>query len=213
MKFSCDKCETKYSIADEKVRGKVLKIRCKKCENIIVLREPAPTPAAAAEPAQEEQPTRAVALDPATLAQLRSAAPSQAKEPARAAAPQRAATGAVLPKAAPTGQNDSTRVVSYSEMENVLKRGDAQPAAARTASSAAAAPARVTSPQPAASRAPAAPPAPEPSPEWYLAIGGQQVGPLTTTQVEGKISAREADERTYGWCEGMGDWKRLADIP
>ena len=39
MKFICDKCKTKYSIADEKVRKKVLKIRCKKCRTIIVVRD------------------------------------------------------------------------------------------------------------------------------------------------------------------------------
>ena len=52
MKIICDNCRTKYSIADEKVRGKVFKIRCKKCQNIIVVRgtqqeDPAP--------AQQEQ--------------------------------------------------------------------------------------------------------------------------------------------------------------
>lgn len=46
MKFYCDSCNTKYSIADEKVRGKVLKVRCKKCEEIITVRE-ARTPEAA----------------------------------------------------------------------------------------------------------------------------------------------------------------------
>ncbi len=38
MKIVCDACTAKYSIADEKVAGKVFKIRCKKCENIIVVR-------------------------------------------------------------------------------------------------------------------------------------------------------------------------------
>ena len=38
MKIRCDKCDTKYSIADEKVRGKVFKIKCKRCSNIIVVR-------------------------------------------------------------------------------------------------------------------------------------------------------------------------------
>lgn len=41
MKFVCEKCKTKYSIADQKVRRKVLKIRCKNCANIIVVRDPA----------------------------------------------------------------------------------------------------------------------------------------------------------------------------
>ena len=43
MKFSCDRCQTRYSIGDGKVRGKVLKIRCKTCGNIIVVREQIPT--------------------------------------------------------------------------------------------------------------------------------------------------------------------------
>ncbi len=38
MKIVCDNCSAKYSIADEKVAGKVFKIRCKKCTNVIVVR-------------------------------------------------------------------------------------------------------------------------------------------------------------------------------
>ena len=54
MKIICDSCGTKYSISDDKVRGKVFKIRCKKCSHIIVVRggetqeEAAAAPAAAA---------------------------------------------------------------------------------------------------------------------------------------------------------------------
>ncbi len=40
MKFICDKCSAKYSIADEKIRKKVLKIRCKKCSHVIIVRDP-----------------------------------------------------------------------------------------------------------------------------------------------------------------------------
>ena len=39
MKFACDRCKTRYSIADERVRGKILKIRCKNCSNVITVRE------------------------------------------------------------------------------------------------------------------------------------------------------------------------------
>src|SRR5687768_547844 len=59
MKFVCERCHTKYSIADDKVRQKILKIRCKTCENVITIRdavvvneagpqrsEPPPTPGA-----------------------------------------------------------------------------------------------------------------------------------------------------------------------
>lgn len=39
MKFYCEACNTKYSIPDEKIQGKVLKVRCKSCGNIITVRE------------------------------------------------------------------------------------------------------------------------------------------------------------------------------
>jgi predicted Zn finger-like uncharacterized protein len=48
MKIVCDSCGTKYSISDDKVRGKVFKIRCKKCSHIIVVR--GTTDAASASP-------------------------------------------------------------------------------------------------------------------------------------------------------------------
>ncbi len=38
MKIVCEACQAKYSISDDKVRGKAFKIRCKKCSNIIVVK-------------------------------------------------------------------------------------------------------------------------------------------------------------------------------
>ena len=65
MKFTCDHCSTRYTLSDEKVRNKVLKIRCKVCENIMVVRDPnagqpAPKPLAArpAPPQPEEDRTQ-----------------------------------------------------------------------------------------------------------------------------------------------------------
>jgi predicted Zn finger-like uncharacterized protein len=38
MKIVCESCGAKYSIADDKVAGKVFKIRCKKCSAVIVVK-------------------------------------------------------------------------------------------------------------------------------------------------------------------------------
>ncbi len=38
MRIVCDSCGTKYSISDDKVRGKVFKIRCKSCSHVIIVR-------------------------------------------------------------------------------------------------------------------------------------------------------------------------------
>lgn len=38
MKFYCDQCHTKYQIADEKVVGKTVRMKCRKCEAPILIR-------------------------------------------------------------------------------------------------------------------------------------------------------------------------------
>lgn len=40
MKIVCDACAAKYSVADEKVAGRTLKVRCKRCSQVLVLRGP-----------------------------------------------------------------------------------------------------------------------------------------------------------------------------
>lgn len=54
MKFHCDRCKTRYSIADERVRGKILKIRCKNCSAVITVREGMDAPAADTPAAQPD---------------------------------------------------------------------------------------------------------------------------------------------------------------
>lgn len=38
MKFSCDACGAQYMIADDKIGARGVKVRCKKCANVIILR-------------------------------------------------------------------------------------------------------------------------------------------------------------------------------
>ena len=51
MKIVCGACARKYSIADEKVQGKVFKIRCRNCSNVIVVKGNSQEGAAEAAPA------------------------------------------------------------------------------------------------------------------------------------------------------------------
>ncbi len=41
MKFTCDSCNAQYMISDEKVAPNGVKVRCKKCGNVVVVRRPA----------------------------------------------------------------------------------------------------------------------------------------------------------------------------
>jgi predicted Zn finger-like uncharacterized protein len=53
LNFSCNKCQRRYSIADDKVRGKTVKVRCKNCQNVISVEGP---------PMEEQESTRVVSL-------------------------------------------------------------------------------------------------------------------------------------------------------
>lgn len=68
MKITCQSCQAKYTIADEKVVGKTVKIKCKKCGAAIVVNanEPSAGDAHGHEPEEEDGATRVFSGDPAT---------------------------------------------------------------------------------------------------------------------------------------------------
>lgn len=107
MKIVCDSCGAKYSIADEKVQGKVFKIRCKKCSNVIVVKGTAEAEA---------------------------------------------------------GSDDAL--------------GGGAGAA-----------------------------------EWYVVIDGEQVGPVTTVEIDSYFMSGKINAETYAWKDGMGDWQHIVEIP
>ena len=59
MKIVCESCGAKYSIADERVAGKVFKIRCKRCSEVIVVRGDVQV-----QPAAQPSPVYAQQQDP-----------------------------------------------------------------------------------------------------------------------------------------------------
>jgi predicted Zn finger-like uncharacterized protein len=85
LNFSCNKCQRRYSIADDKVRGKTVKVRCKNCQNVISVEGP---------PAEAEESTRVVSLadverlreQDRSLAEEETASPVTQPAPAAAAA-------------------------------------------------------------------------------------------------------------------------------
>jgi predicted Zn finger-like uncharacterized protein len=66
VKFLCDRCKTRYSIGDDRVRGKILKIRCKNCANVITVREGMPD-ADAVEPAVAGRARTATQANPVVM--------------------------------------------------------------------------------------------------------------------------------------------------
>lgn len=48
---------------------------------------------------------------------------------------------------------------------------------------------------------------------YYVAINGQQVGPLNDSELSLMISQKRIDKDTLGWVPGMTGWKPIEQIP
>lgn len=99
MKFVCPSCKAKYQIADEKVAGRSVKMKCRKCGHVIHVSEtitdaPASDAAPAALQPEPSPPPPAVVPSPAPAPVVAKAPPPAKAAPAPAAAPVRAAPAA-----------------------------------------------------------------------------------------------------------------------
>jgi len=63
----------------------------------------------------------------------------------------------------------------------------------------------------------AAPPGPPPVPgaaaPWFLAVAGQQVGPVAVADLPARVAAGELTPATPVWQQGMAAWTAAADVP
>lgn len=202
MQFACENCKTQLQIADDKVRGKRLIVRCKRCGAKIAIADPAlggppgprlvSTGSPAARPAPQQRP-----------------APSQ-PAPAR---PAPASHGHV----ARDTDIESTRAMESDVLEKALRASKQDAAAQQGAPGAQNGGFQETSAQldpfqeAQAQQAPLAAPADEAL--WFAMLHGNQTGPLTRAELEGRANSGEVGPRTYLWREGMDAWQRAKDVP
>jgi predicted Zn finger-like uncharacterized protein len=112
MNFICQHCKTKYQIADEKVAGRSVRMKCRKCGEMIVLGKAATTKPEATPLPQSSATAPAVpAARPAPSApkppvpQARAGAPPSGwREPGGVGVPKPAAPSPVKPPAAPAAR-------------------------------------------------------------------------------------------------------------
>lgn len=109
MKFTCDSCSAHYMISDEKVGPSGVKVRCKKCGTVIVVRRPAEAVASAV-----SAPAETAAAGGALEAELGQAfdnafgdTPARTPAPSPAPAPDLAATQTM-------GEEDAARIAAGS---------------------------------------------------------------------------------------------------
>ena len=187
MQFSCDSCKATLHIGDEKVKGKRLVVRCKKCGARIQIADPSlgPPPAGAAALSNSGAPA---------LAPIR---PPLVRVPV-----QRPALNPEAPKPAPARRaerdpvdTERTQAMDSGVLEQALAASKADDGGARARS------------------LPPPPPPPEADPAiWFAMVAGKQTGPLSKGEFGLKITQAQITPRTYLWKEGMAGWQRALDV-
>ena len=191
MRFLCESCKANLQIADEKVRGKRLIVRCKRCGVQIRIADPALASRSAPRPGAD----RSVSASKPPAGPAGDSPPGSPKvATSLQAGPPR---GGSVPKRTDT---ESTRAMDSEVLERALRASKEDEGAPRTA------PPRTTPPPP-----PRETP-PRDQPIWFAMIQGQQIGPISAAELGRKAKAGQIVPRTYLWKEGMQSWTRAKDI-
>ncbi|HEX9051179.1 MAG TPA: zinc-ribbon domain-containing protein, partial [Anaeromyxobacter sp.] len=195
MKFTCDSCNAQYMISDEKVGPAGVKVRCKKCGHVILVRRVAEPAAAAGDTAPALKPPEGAGPSPSA---------NGATNPG-AEGPSGAAAGG--PASSPGGGLDAELGSAFDHAfgdtppatERPGGEGDLGATQAMGAEDAAKVFSQTQQPAPAAT-------------EWYVAIGQAQVGPLPLGEVKKKWEAGDVGPDSLVWRPGMGDWAPLTTV-
>ena len=239
MRFTCGECNAQYMISDDKVGDKGVRVRCKKCGNIVTVR-----------PKSEGEPTEPERED----TQVSGAPDEQLPEKTTVDQPEDQDGGFNVgdeeigdaldnflgdegdeaefddDDERPDFDRQATRVFSVDEMQKVQEEKEQaeQEAEERQGisdlyQSAQADEQEASGEHSAESQAvpdtEAPPAAEEPSDEdrekveWYAAVDEQQVGPMSITEIGTRWEQGEFDAETLVWKTGFGDWLPVFEVP
>jgi predicted Zn finger-like uncharacterized protein len=226
MKFLCPSCKTKYQIADEKVSGRAVRMKCRKCGFVIPISEVPPAPPTVAPPGAIDAlpPVPKAPLPPKGLeppppsrpASKPAAVPIPKPVPTPAPRPTRAGTPAVLATTkgigpaskTPFGKGGLTGIPS-SDLMSAFEDADEQPTAIVSGGALAAAfGALVAAPQQTKPPGDAMP-----ADEWYVGINDVSVGPIRLAELRAKAASGAVQPESLVWRDGLEDWRPLKTFP
>jgi len=190
MRFECDSCHAKYKISDEKVRGRVVRFPCRKCDHKILIdgRDGDPdvtVPAGAAygfeEVTRKSEPASSFRHEAPTARARRPSSPGRRRPPS-------------VPPRRPSA---------------VSRRLSSAPAAASSAL--VGQHPGLAPPVPGGVGAPIA--SVQDVPEWHVSINDVPIGPVRLEEMAHKIDAGAVSEYSLVWREGLEEWRPLGTVP
>ena len=192
MRFECDSCHAKYKIADQKVRGRVVRFPCRRCDHKILVdgREGDPdvtVPAGSAYGFEEVRRSRPEPTAPFT----HDAPTARARRPS---SPVRRRSSSVPPRRPSAA---ARRVSSIPAAASSALVGQHPGLAPAFPIAAAGPPIAVTGEVP----------------HWHVSINDVPVGPVRLEELGHKIDAGAVSEYSLVWREGLDEWRPLATVP
>ncbi len=198
MRFLCEQCKAKYQIADEKVAGKTVRMKCRKCGHLIEVKadvtetsvaSKAPPPP---DPAEADNDATRVGMDVNAI--LRSAQPSKDNTTKPAAPRPGAKPGLATSLAAAKPQKPSALPQHHGHHGPGALAGAFQKTTAGHHTDERSLLEIST------------------SSEWYVAINGVPVGPVRIAELRRKASTGAVTEESLVWQEGMEEWRPLRTV-
>ncbi len=184
MRFQCEKCNAKYNIDDAKLTGKTeVKVRCKKCNNIIALHP------------EQQKP----AEDLFSIDSIDNELEDQGKD--QELSNNKSVSRSAIDRA-------STRLFGSDTIEKIKQELDEEmgskfvesvkeiQAGHRTEDKEQTTSAEIDRQEE----------------KWHVAIGEEQVGPVNIDTIEEMLQKGDLDEQSFVWCSGFDDWQIFKEV-
>jgi predicted Zn finger-like uncharacterized protein len=184
VKFLCDQCKAKYQISDDKVAGKTVRMKCRKCGHQIEVRAAVTeTSVSTAFPSELPPPAPVPAGMTPSGASAGSGAKPAPAAPKPPAAPKVNTLATSLSSAArPGAPRPAQTGLAGAFKTNVAKDDGANLELSSTD-------------------------------EWYVAINGVPVGPVRIAELRRKAALGAVTDDSLVWQEGMEEWRIVKQIP
>ncbi len=230
MRFVCDSCRAQYQISDEKVGAKGVKVRCKKCGFVILVKRPEISAAAPKAPHKDVEEGQATQLMENPLGGPSNTMPGMPSPdvtspgvpgPAHEARPGKSGKqtfagmgedeiGAVFDQVLNTGANkvpgDGTGAPkgarSNGEEDDRMSTRVLDADVVR----------KLAAEAGARDKAAEAKGKAEPANDWFVAIDEKQTGPLTVEKLKDHWNRGEVGPDSLCWRAGFGDWLPLSEV-
>jgi predicted Zn finger-like uncharacterized protein len=205
MKFVCDKCDTQYLIGDEKIGANGVKVRCKRCGNIVFVKHPETEKEETSaqdngqdlfddiEDSKEEQDQVGMAFDQLLKESSGHNGDDDQEEQEEEEEAGFSDNGATVlfnvddikRAREQSGQDDE----DSEKIDSLFSDADETSVPAARAFS-----------------------DDDSDQQWYLAISDQQVGPMDVAEVENRLHNGEIGRETLAWQPGMDDWAAIEQL-